>query len=602
MRRIGNLTAILIFLLFAALCGADISFTASVDRTTISEGEQVQLTLTLEGSGISGAPQPELPPMPDWDILGSTSSSSTSISIVGTKMESRVTRNYIYALAPRKTGTLTIPSVKINVGGKLYSTQPIDIEVVKGAPSQPPSGVPGGGRQGGQGKAGEPKLSSEQVAGDKVFISAWASKKKAYLGEKITVEFWLYTRLNVAQLSISKEPKMTGFWVSPEFTAKTLDYQTKVINGIRYSAALLTRYSIYALTAGKKTIEPMELVGVVQLPPRDFFDFWGRTEQVTIRSRPVEIEILPLPEANKPADFTGAVGDFMISASLDKTEIKTNEAFTLRIEVKGSGNFNAIQEPKIELPKSFDKYESHAQEKGNAKVFEIVLMPREKGEFVIPPVSFSFFNPATEKYRTVSTNPIKINVLQGKELPAPPPGIYTGTKEEVQVVGKDIAYIKPNKTRLSGPSSFVWIDIYYFAVIPLEILALGLAFAVKRRRERLITDIAFARSSRAYSKAKSLLVQAKRESEPAKFYSAIYASLFGFIVDKLNLPSCSLLEDIIYNLRERNFNEEFLSNLSSFFSRLEFARFAPQADEKVERNKVLKEASEILKILAKGLK
>lgn len=595
MRKIGNSLFCLLFLV-SFLLGQNINFTASVDRTVIGEHDQVQLTLTLEGGNLASVKQPSLPDMPDWDVLGSTSSSSTSISIIGGRMETKITKNFIYILAPKKTGKLTIPSVTLSIGGKTYSTDPITVEVVAGAqapqkqaPSQPKTPV-------------EPKLGSGAEVGDRIFVSCWANKKRAYVGEEITVEFWVYTRVNLVQLSMAKEAKMEGFWVSTDFTAKSLDYQTKVVNGVRYSAALISKYTIYGITPGKKVIEPMELVGVIQLPPRDFFDFWGRTQQVTISSKPVEIEILPLPEKNKPNDFTGAVGDFTISASIDKKEIKTNEAFTLKLIITGKGNLESIKEPNIEFPPIFEKYESHSSIKGNSKTFEIVLMPRETGEFTIPAISFSYFSPTKAEYRRVSTEPMIITVQKGRELPALSGVSYAPTKSALQVYGRDIAYIKPDRIRIKGSSSLVSLDTTHFLLLPVEMFGILAAVFLKKRKERLAKDLAFYRSTRAQSVAKACLREAKKEQDRARCFGAIYEAIFKFIVDKLNMPEGSLIDDIFAELKNRNFDDRFLSELRAFFSELEFARFAPSSSSGLEKEPALKRAQRLLKELSKKLK
>ncbi len=596
MKRTGKII-ITLALFFSELIAQKINFTSSVDRTSIAEDDQVQLTVTVEGANIGSVPPPNVPDMPDWAILGSTTSSSTSINIIGGKMETKVSKNFIYILSPRKTGKLTIPSFSINIGGNTYTTEPITVEVFPGGQAAPQQTMP---QQ--SGKRAEPRFGTEAETGNKVFVSCWASKKKAYVGEEITVEFWLYTRLNLMQLSVSKDAKMEGFWVSTDYTAKSLEYQPKVINGIRYSSALLSRYKIYGVSTGKKRIEPLELVGVIQLPPRDIFDFWGRTQQITITSKPVEIEILPLPEKGKPADFSGAVGEFTISASLDKKEIKTNEAFTLKVVISGKGNLDGIQEPKLELPPVFERYESHSTVKGNNKEFEIVLMPRETGNFVIPPITFSYFNPAKEEYRTVSTQPINITVLKGKEFPALPTMAYAPTKQALQLYGKDILYIKPNKPYIRGVSSLISVPAVYFLVFPLELFSIALGVAIKRRRQRLISDIAFYRSSRAYRVAKERLKKAKKEKEDSECFGFIYDALFRFIVDKLNLAEGSLVEDLVRELKERGSDDRILDELRSFFNTLELARFAPSSSSIINRDSLISKAEKLLKTLSKELK
>ncbi len=589
----------LLFLLLTVpvVAAQSVTFQASVDRQKLGLDDMLTLTLTVETSGKEAIPTPGLPTLSDWALMGSTSSSSTSISIVGGRMVSRVSKTFKYTLSPRRTGNLTIPSISINIGGKVYTTEPITVEVVSGS-------LYGGGA--GRTPRGRTTPAPSQpapsgISGKNIFLSAYANKKKVYVGERVDVEFSVYTRLNIEHLSLVEEPSFSGFWKEVTFTAKELNYTTKQVGGSRYSAAVLTKYALWPVSPGKKTIGPMSVDCIVSTPPRSFFDLWGRREQTRLSSKPIQIEVLPLPERGRPPDFKGAVGKFNISWSIDKDTLRSNEAFTLRIHIKGKGNFHMIDEPTVSFPSTFEQYESRSISKSGRKDFEYVVMPRIDGEFIIPPVRLPYFDPRLKRYVVAKTDTIVLNVLKGEGANIASLPLIGGTKEAVEFVGKDIAYLRPDKLSLRM-GSWVYPHFWWLLIFPFEALFLLVVFLIKRRSELLEANPLLARSLRAYKKARNELDRAKHIQQTGGFYSAIYSALFNFIADKLALPRSALPDDLFAELLERKFEPAFIDELKTFLSHLDYARFAPSGEKQESPQDTLRKAKKYLKILARRLK
>ncbi|MBN2543721.1 protein BatD [bacterium] len=595
----------LLLVLLGNVFAEDINITASVNRNKIGIDDELALSVKVESSNLKGVNKPELPELEDFAILSSSTSQSHSFSFgMGGKSVSSSVKTYEYTLAPQKEGTLVIGAIELKHGGKTYTTSPINVEVVKGS-------VTGGG-----GRTASPRQSSGDVNLDpqdvkeNIFLSTYPDKRKAYVGEQITLDQTLFTRLAVLELHPSKSPSFEGFWTEDIFSAKRLDYTRKVINGKAYNAALLQKVALFPLAPGKKTIEPMELKAGIQVDSRDFFGFFGRKEIIDLTGKPVTIDVMPLPTQGKPASFNGAVGNFTIRAYKDKDQIAANEALTIKIEIAGTGNTYAIGEPEINLPADFEKYETQvneSQSKDNNKIsgkktFEYVVVPRVAGSYVIPPIEFSYFDPVKEAYRSLKTDSLKIEVSPGEG--GTEPGVKVVSKGEVINVGKDIGYIKPDMQQMNTfdfSNENQWKRFFW---LPIELLAILIAVIYKQRKVRIIEDEVYARNIKALREAKQKLKKAGKryKDNPGEALSAVTSSVTGYIADRLNLPPAGLIfRDIVPQLVEKGVAEDLILRTDKLIDTCNLARYAPGQIE-FEFNDLIKEASGILKQLDRKLR
>lgn len=596
-----------VVLLFPSfLLGGELKLSASVNQKKIGIEDQLVLTVTVEGSDLKGIKEPDLPDLEGFSVLGTSSSQSTNISLVNGKMTTSKTISYDYSLAPEKEGEIIIGPANLSFGGKNYSTEPIKIQVVPGSVGGTRRST---SRPGAQQSPQDLKLNPEDVQ-ENIFLSSWPDRKKVYVGEQVTLDFTLYSRYNLVDLSLSKAPVYEGFWAEDIFNAKRLEYSRQVVKGTTYNAALLKRVALFPLSSGTRTVEPMELICGIQLRSNDFFDFFGRRENVKVAGRPVTIEVLPLPSAGKPASFNGAVGNFTINALVDKETVPTNEAISVKIEISGTGNIFSIAEPEISLPSDFEKYETQESESHSAKgtrisgkkSYEYVLVPRVPGEYTIPPIEFSFFDPEKEIYQTLRTQPVNITVIQGdNEFES---GLKVVSKGEVINVGRDIEYIKPDRESLPLKSSFHQKGFNTYLWLPLEIMLVLIALVYKQRKRRIIEDSRYARNIKAYSKARQILKEAVRtqKANPTEAYGKISNALMGYIADRMDLPPAGLIfRDCRLELQKRGVGNDLVDALEQLLEQSDIARFAPgKIETSLQDN--LKKAIDMLKKLDRKLK
>lgn len=597
MKRIG-----ITFLLFAAsLLAKDITFSVQASSTTISQDQQLILYITIEGQNVGKIKPPTLPKSMDdeWAFQGSNSSTSTSISIMNGKMQKSEKITYSYYIIPLKTGTLTIPSLQITNKGVTYRSNPIKISVGKGS-------------QGGRASPGASPASAAPPSGGSdapVFLSASVNKRNVYLGEPVIVTFSVYTQANLVRVSLTEQPNWEGCWTKDIFNATRLNYRNVTVKGKRYHSAVIRKVAIFPASTGEKTITPMKLECAVQEAPRDFFDFFGRTRKFTIASKPIKIRVKPLPTQGKPANFTGAIGDFSVDMSADKTTgLKTGDAVTVRVRVSGKGNFKSIDKIKPEFPETFDIYQESSSEKltdpnilTGRKNFEYVVIPRSKGTFEIPAVSLSYFDIAQKHYKTITSRSITLDVEEGKALPSGTGGGLGYSGSEVVSVGSDIRFIK---TEIPAKSSTSLSPPGYRKIIGVlagEALIIILAAAIGKRKKHLTKDIAYARFIRAAKVARARIKKISTKDD--SFWGEVAEAVAGFIGDKLNISFAEIpMEETVAQLRQKGASDESIKRTRELIDTVDRVRFAPSTVGDVSPQKIKKDALSVIARLEKEVK
>ncbi|MBM3313075.1 protein BatD, partial [candidate division WOR-3 bacterium] len=428
------------FCLLASGFSAELNFSADVDRTTVGLGEQFQLTVTVAGTNIGGVPRPRLPSLDDFVQLGSTSSQSTNISFVNGRMTQQQTISYIYFLSARKVGSLTIPACKLDFKGVTYETQPITITVTKESQAPPPQPRAQPPSPFGFPTRPEPRSSGR---GD-VRLAASADRTSVFQGEQATVTYVLYTQARIGDLGVKNMPGFTGFWTEKLYDARELNWRTATLSGQRYNAATLKQVALFPTQSGTLKIDKMTVSGQLIVSGGFFFD---SSEPFEVSSDQITINVRPLPESGRPADFSGGVGDFQIAAALSRDSSVGGEPLTLTVKVSGSGNIGLVGEPKL-APISGVKVLS-PETKQNTRItdgrvagertFSYPLIPTVDGKFVIPEITLGFFNPKTGSYYTQRTSRLEF-VATGATGKA----LLVETESGVKTLGRDILHIKPN--------------------------------------------------------------------------------------------------------------------------------------------------------------
>ncbi len=581
----------------------EISIQASVDRNPVGVNDIFTYQVEVSGNA-SGIPEPPLPEFKDFTIRGGPNL-STSFQIINGSVQS--SKTYSVRLLPRRTGQFVIPPVTLEYKGKTYRSNVVRVTVVSKSSGQ------NNARQRRSGRTQRPQASQKEL-----FLKAVPSKKTVYVNEPVDVTIKLYFRIPVRNPNFVKQPEAAGFWVEEYQIPQNIPISTEVINGVKYNVAVVKRLALFPSRAGTLEISPAQLsVNVVQRRRRDpfnlfddfFEDPFGRTVEKVLSTEPIKIEAIPFPKEGRPDNFVGISGNIRLRTRLDKTTVPANEAITYKVELTGKGNLKSLQSLPVQFPGSFEVYDPKVKNKVNpragnftaSKEWEYVLIPRSQGTFTIPPLEISYFDPQAKVYRTLTSRAYTVTVTEGKEIAGGPAGGYVG-KSDVQLLGRDINYIK-EKLSLQPLGYKPYNTGWFWAALLLPLLALGGAYGYLRHREKMSTNLEYARSRKAFKQAEHRLKGAQdylKQARFAEFYGEVSKALLGFVADKTNRSAAGLLrEEVEALLKKHQVDPELLTNYLKCLDEADFRRFAPGTVSKESAEEFYQRAREILAQLGK---
>ncbi len=604
------------------LAGDKITLTGST-KSTVRVGETFQVVYQLNAEAGSF----ERPDFGGLEVLsGPNVSSSSSISFVNGHMSQSYTVTYSFYVQAVKEGTFTIGPAAVKVNGKRVLSNKLTVKAVSAGSALPKSGNAQKSRPSGAGGGGS---SSTLISPDDVFVKATVNNPNPYLGQQVIVTYEIYTKVPVSNLSIKKLSSFGGFWSKDLLDDNApMKQRNKYINGEQYVVAEIRKLALIPQKTGKLTIDPMELDCNVQVrvktkrrsrgydPFEDFFDdpFFSRNVRnikKTLRSNALTLNVKPLPEAGKPVDFSGAVGSFSFKTSLDKDSLTTNDALTLTVTIAGKGNIELIEAPEIKWPVDFDSYDPKVVSKINKSVygvsgrkkFEYVAIPRNPGDYVVPPIHFSFFNPDDKQYHRFSSDSLFIHVVKGKG--GATVTYSSNAQEDIHFLGKDIRHIKsdPGKLRKKGVFFFGTSLYYMLLALPVVLLIVTIVVVMLIRKRRGNTVVL--KNKKAHKMAKNRLSKAlkfKKAGEEKPFYDEVAQALWGYISDKFNIPQSELSMDTVKDKLERvDAGKETIETFINTLNDIEFARFAPgSAKDRMEQ--IYNEALEAILKAEKALR
>lgn len=586
-----------------AVLAQEVGARAFLSASQVGVGRQFVLNVE-----VSGTQQLETDPvLPDMEEFAGflSAGTSTSIQIVNGRTSMAIT--YQYRFQALQEGTFEIGPVTVTVGDLTVRTEPVPL-VVSDAP--PPS--PGPGAAAG---AGDPGVA---VSPEDLFVETDVSTTRVFENEPITVEYRIFTRVPVQTYTITTLPQATGFW-SEELEQPTSPQTQQVIrDGSEYLTATIRRLVLFPTGPGTRTLDPMSVEAQVRVRDRrafdafaDIFDFsslMDRRLPVVVASQPVTVEVLPLPVEGRPASFAGHVGSLDVSASLDSDAVETNEAVTLTVEYSGTGNLRTLVPPEIEFPVEFEAFPPEASDRisegggslQGSRTWEYVLIPRAPGELTIPPVEISYFDPASGQYGSARSQPLEITVTG--EAPA---GEGAGAvPAAVETLREEIRFIRTGTPRFRRTDGSLFAMGAFWVVLLLPLVAAGGALVLRRHRDRLEGDVAYARVRRARRMAKKRLARARglASGDPREFYAEVAGALQGLLADKLNIAEAGLVrEDAGRIAARRGVSAETLARLFACLDDCDRQRFAPAGADREPAEKVLERAAAIMGDLAREL-
>lgn len=559
----------------------NINVYATVDRKSVSVGDAITLTIYVQGTQSVNTPQ-----LPDIDGFQERyMGASRQISIVNN--QSSVSIIHRYMLLAEKTGNFTIPSVTVEYEGKTYRTEPVSVQVVSGS--------------------GQLRSQARTADDLKRYIRLDISTKRktAYLNEGIPLMIRMYisSEADVRDIRYPSFPS-AGFSVLP---FDEPNQRQAVIGGIIFRVIDFTA-TVYPVTTGELTLGPAEancnIIVTTSRSPDPFFDQRVRYG-ITVKSDPYTITVKPLPESGKPESFSGAVGQYDLNAAAKPTSLKVGEPITLTMTVKGQGNIDMVNMPKISGLDEFKVYDPqvNVKKEGNSgeKTFEQVLIPKSLNVKAIPEIKFSYFDPETERYITKIKGPIPIQVSQSDTAePLQILEVAEGKAVRSEVLGRDIVYIRDEIGAISHGDGYLYKSKGFLLLQLVPLMGIGGVLAYQRRRNRFAADRAYARQYHAPRKANKGLAQARKLMEAGRteeFCAAVFKTMQIYLGDRFDLPFAGITIEIVDVLRSRVISEEAIEKLSTFFQACDTMRFAGAGVSEDEMSKVLDMAIESIRLL-----
>ena len=581
---------ILFFILISTVIGAwadGITFSANAPEVVVS-GDQFRLSFTVNSQKVRDFRAPN---MKGFEVLMGPSRSTQYQNYNGVVTNSIT---FTYILMAGKEGTYTIPGATIVADGNNYTSNSVEIKVLPPDQSSSSAGSSNSAR------SSRNQANSGKITDKELFMTATASKTNVYEQEAILLTYKVYTQVNLTALD-GDIPDLKGFHTQEVELPNQKTYSLEHYNGRNYNTLVWRQLVLFPQQTGKIEIPSVTFEGTVSqmvasADPFDAFFNGGNYVKITknIVTPKLTINVKELP-AGKPANFSGGVGEFTLSSSINTQELKTNDAVTIKLVISGTGNMKLINTPEVGFPQDFEIYDPKVENKFNLtrnglsgnKVIEYLAIPRHAGVYTIPPIEFSYFDLKSQSYKTLKTDAYTLNVAKGEGNSDQVVANFT-SKEDLKVLGQDIRYIKTGDTHLTKKDDYFFgsISYYLWYIIP---LGLFIAFlAINRKQAMENANVAKVRTKKANKVATKRMKNAGKllaEKKSEAFYDEVLKALWGYISDKLSMPVSQLSKDNIEEkLQKHQVNEELIKEFINNLNECEFARYAPgNQDEKMDK-------------------
>lgn len=553
----------------------------------VVNGDQFRLTYTVNSQDVKDflAPQAK-----GFDVLmGPSRSQQSSTQIINGKVSSSRSITYTYILMAVSEGTFNIPAASIEVDGKKIFSNPLTIKVLPKDKEDANSNQ----SQGNSGISSRNQKTSGRITDKDLFVLATASKTKVHEQEAILVTYKAYTTVDLRQL-LGKMPDQQGFYVQEVELPTQKTFKLEHYKGRNYNTVVYRQYVLFPQKSGKLEIPAVtfdavvaQRVAVSDDPFEAFFNGGGYVEvNKKIVAPKLVINVDPLP--SKPEGFSGGVGTFSLKSDISTTELKANEAVTIKLTISGTGNMKLVSAPEVKFPHDFeiydpkieDNYELTANGLSGTKTIEYLAIPRHAGNFTVPAIEFKYFDIASEKYKTLTTEAYELKVAKGDGSASSQQVIADFTnKENVKVLGTDILFIKTGDTALrqKGNYFFGTTAYYLWYIIP---FLLFIVFVVIYRKQAVenanVAKVKTKKANKVATKRMKLAGKLLSENKVNEFYDEVLKALWGYISDKLNIPVSKLSRDNIEaELSGHGVSEDLIKEFIGTLSECEFARYAP---------------------------
>ncbi len=551
---------------------------------TVQVGQPFELKIVLNNARASSFQEPDLS---NFQILGVSqyqSSGGTTVIINGKVVqEGNSAHTWVYTLSAKKAGKFTIAAAKAVAGGKTYTSNTLTVTA-----------------------SGSASTTSDVTASGELFIDVTLNKTEAYLGEQIVATARFYSRYDIAGFEDAVFPTFEGFWNKDIYSPTNIQFEMKSISGKKYLTALWHQKLLIPQQTGKLKI------GQYKVGCLTGYGFFAN-ERRDAASVEKEITIKPLPTTDKPANFSGAVGTFKFNASIDKQKANVNDPITLKIKIEGNGNLELFDFPKANIPSTFNIYDEDPDEVKAIKVaaegtngsreIEYVLIPRAPGNFVIPALEFSYFDPATRKYNTIESDTFKITIEGQADTTA---NNLITIKNEVEDLGNDILYINTTAYNFKKTDYTFFGTLNYYLILLAALLLFLIITFIKRQQIKLNSDAALVKNRKANKISLRRLKTANLHMKTQKaelFYEEVLKALWGYLSDKFTIAVSDLKRDnILEQFIKYNLPQDIVNQFITLLDSCEFARFAPSSTHDIKMQDIYNDAYKIIGLLEQHLK
>lgn len=605
----------IIFLLFTILVAwqvkaADkVRFVAEAADVVVS-GDQVRLVFTVNSQDIKDFRAPSIK---GFDVLmGPSRSQQSSIQIINGKRTSNSSTAFTYILLAGNPGTYTIPAASVEVNGEKVFSNAISIKVL---PQDQTSGN-SGNNGGGSASSSRSQAAGSRISANDLFITATASKTTVHEQEAILLTYKVYTVVNLRQL-YGKMPDLKGFHTQEVELPQQKTFTLEHYKGRNYNTTVWSQYVLFPQQTGKLEIPSITFDGVVAQqtisddPFDAFFNGGGYVEvKKKITTPKVVINVQPLPA--KPAGFSGAVGEFKLASSINATDVKTNDAVTIKLTLSGTGNMKLIGTPEVKFPQDFEIYDPKVTDDykltnsglTGTKTFEYLAIPRHAGNFTIPAIEFTYFDLKSNSYKTLKTETYNLKVAKGQGNADQVISDFTN-KESVKMLGKDIRFIKLGDSSLRPKGDFFFGTVGYYLCYLIPLL-LFVVFAVIYRQKALenanVAKVKTKKANKVATRRMKLAGKLLAENKKNEFYDEVLKALWGYISDKLSIPVSQLSKDNIEaELTNYGVQEALIAEFIGVLNECEYARYAP-GNENEAMDKVYSASVEVISKMENSIK
>ncbi|MDB6017432.1 MAG: hypothetical protein JWR19_1921 [Pedosphaera sp.] len=556
-RRLAALC--LAIFIFTALAASAANFTATLDRDTITLGENATLTLTFEG----GSPKtfPTLPAIPNLQFANQGEASQF------TMVNGQVTasQSHTFAVTPGQVGEFNLPAFSAEIGGQAFKTQPLKLTVLAPGTAAPAT-------------AGQPAANNPSGA----FLKLIVPKNEVYLGEILPLEIQLYVQMGkLAEMPHFKEEGFTlGKMLQPT------ESQT-ILNNQRFNVVVFKTYVIAAKT-GKLDLGPATMAFNVPAANsrRNFFGEYVDWQSITLQSEPTTLSVLPLPKEGVPPGFNGGVGDFSLTTTVSPTNIAVGDPLVIKVQLTGHGNLDALTLPDQPAWQQFKVYPPTSDFQpadplglSGTKNFALTAVPENMDIREVPPFSFSFFDPEQKCYRTLTQPSVPLTVRPSMaSLPPPATSKPDGAAENASPASKDIVHIKPRPGVLAEIQSPLAIRPWFISLQGIPVIAWLALLIGRKQKERLANNPRLRRKYQVEQTIRNGLKEL-RQSAAANQADAFFATLFRLLQEqlgeRLDLPASAITEAVVEErLRPNSLPEETLAALHELFQTCNQERYA----------------------------